>query len=324
MKRQGILKKLDECEYPAEFLVARLLGKKGSLFRNWEFLITSSDAVESLAHTPFYPYLKKYAAPGIWRFLHHEYLWVFQRMNSDLRNQFEPYFIYHESNTLLVCLRYLSSRKEIESVAQGLHYSLLHDDLQDILTSSPDFDALLQALEFRLSACSDLFIGLSEHYEKKGMAALEVFLRDCFFAFLLSREHPPMLKTFLQYLVDFHNCLSLAKTLRWQIETEPAIIAGGSVPADLFKRAYFRRDPAPVITFLGLQDRAETAPAIQKLETALLCLISGKLKRWSYQRHVTGDILFYLWEQYRYARNISMILNTMLLDDEPVRENIVA
>jgi hypothetical protein len=42
------------------------------------------------------------------------------------------------------------------------------------------------------------------------------------------------------------------------------------------------------------------------------------------QRTVVGDILFYLWEQYRYTRNISLVLNTMLLDDEPVRENIVA
>jgi hypothetical protein len=63
---------------------------------------------------------------------------------------------------------------------------------------------------------------------------------------------------------------------------------------------------------------------VQKLETALLRLISGKLRRWSLQRSMVGDILFYLWEQYRYARNISMVLNTMLLDDEPVRENIVA
>ena len=108
MGNQGLLKTLDECEYPAEFLVARLLGKKGALFRNWEFLITSSDAVTSLQNTPFYPYLKKYAAPGIWRFLRHEHLWVYKRMNNTLRTHFEPYFIYHEINTLIVCLRYLS------------------------------------------------------------------------------------------------------------------------------------------------------------------------------------------------------------------------
>jgi len=324
MKSQGLLKILPECEYPAEFLVARLLGKKGALFRNWEFLITSSNAVESLVHTVFYPYLKKFAEPGIWRFLRHEHMWVYKRMNNGLRSGFGSYFVYHEINTLLVCLRYLAGRREIEAVSQELHNSLLHKSIQDILTSDLDFEALLQPLELRLCSYSPVFKGLREQYEKKGPAPLEVFLRDCFWDSLLCRQQPPMLRVFLQYMVDFHNCLSLAKTLRWQIEAEPALISGGTVPTGLFTRAYFRRDLAPVLKFLRLQDTDGAAPDVQKLETALLRLISGKLKRWSLQRSMVGDILFYLWEQYRYARNISMVLNTMLLDDEPVRENIVA
>ena len=324
MKSPGLLKTIAVCEYPAEFLVARLLGKKGSLFRNWEFLITSSNAAESLVHTVFYPYLKKYAEPGIWRFLRHEHLWVFTRMNNELRSSFGSYFIYHEINTLIVCLRYLESRKEIEAVSQELHNSLLHNDIQDLLTSSLDFAVLLQTLESRLSSYSPVFKGLLAQYEKKGSAALEVFLRDCFFAFLLSGQQPPMLKVLLQYLVDFHNCLSLAKNLRWQIESEPAMIAGGTMPTALFRKAYFRRDLVPVVKYLHLQDTDAATPVVPQLETALLRLISRKMKRWSLQRSVVGDILFYLWEQYRYARNISMVLNTMLLDDERVRESIVA
>jgi len=324
MRSQGLLKTLDECEYPAEFLVARLLGKKGTLFSNWEFLITSSDAVQSLQNTPFYPYLKKYAAPGIWRFLRNEHLWVYRRMNNNLRTHFESYFVYHEINTLLVCLRYLSSKKEIEHVLQELHISLLHNDIQEILTSSLDFAAMLQTLELRLCTYSELFKGLREQYENKGITALEVFIRDCLFGAIFSQKQPAMLKTFFQYLVDFHNCISLAKTLRWQIEAEPTMISGGTVPADRFKRAYFRKDLTSVLTFLRLQDTDEAASALQKLETVLLSFISGKLKRWSFQRTVVGDILFYLWEQYRYTRNINMVLNTILLDDEPVRESIVA
>ena len=324
MKSQGLLKILDECEYPAEFLVARLLGKKGTLFRNWEFLITSSDAVQSLQNTPFFPYLKKYAAPGIWRFLRNEHLWVYRRMNNKLRTHFESYFVYHEINTLLVCLRYLSSKKENEHVLQELHISLLHKDIQGILTSNLEFAAMLQVLELRLCKYSELFKGLREHYDNKGIAALEVFVRDCFFAAIFSQKQPFMLKTFFQYLVDFHNCISLAKTLRWQIEAEPIMISGGTVPEDRFKRAYFRKDLTPVLSFLHLQDTVEAVSALQKLETVLLSFITGKLKSWSFQRAVVGDILFYLWEQYRYTRNISMVLNTILLDDEPVRESIVA
>src|SRR5210317_194660 len=123
MVNHGLLKTLNECEYPAEFLVARLLGKKGALFNNWDSLIASSNVLESLQNTPFSPYLKKYAAPGIWRFLRNEHLWVYKSMNNKLRNHFESYFVYHEIRTLIVCLRYLSGN-EIDRVLQELHNSL--------------------------------------------------------------------------------------------------------------------------------------------------------------------------------------------------------
>jgi hypothetical protein len=324
MQHQELLKTLIECEYPAEFLVARLLGKKGALFRKWDFLIASSDAVESLQNTPFYAFLKEYAAPGIWRHLRYEYFWVYKRMNNKLRKQFGPYFVYHEINTLVVCLRYLSSKKDIERVAQELHNSLLHTDIQDILTSNLDFAAKLQALESKLCIHADLFKGLLGYYEKKGIAALEIFIRDRFWTLLLSWKQPSKLKSFLQYMADFHNCISMAKTLRWQTEAEPALIPGGTVPADRFKRAYFRKDLTPVLEFLLIHDAHGTASVIEKLETALLSFISGKLRRWSLQRTVVGDLLFYLWEQYRYTRNISMVLNTVPLDDESIGESIVA
>ena len=99
---------------------------------------------------------------------------------------------------------------------------------------------MLQALEVRLCRHADIFTGLSDQYAAKGMAALEILIRDRFFALLLSQKQPAILKTFLQYLIDYHNCLTLAKTLRWQIEAEPAMISGGSVPLERLKQAYFR------------------------------------------------------------------------------------
>ncbi|KPJ98118.1 MAG: hypothetical protein AMJ60_09435 [Desulfobacterales bacterium SG8_35] len=323
MRKQGLLKKLDECVYPAEFLVARLRGKKGGLFRNWEFLLAGSDAVAHLQNTPFYPYLRKYGPPGIWRFLRQEHLWVYKRMNNNLRVLFRSYFVLHEITTLLVCLRYLSGGKEKERVAQELQDSLLHDDIQDILTGSLDFPVMLQALESRLSSFADTFKGLADHYESKGIAALEIFIRNCLWAAIFSQKQPSLLRAFLQYQVDYYNCLALAKTLRWQIEAEPAMISGGSVPLERLKQAYFRRDLTPVLNFLHIRNTDAAASSIQKLETALLGFISEKLKYWSLQRTVAGEILFYLWEQYRYTRNISMVLTTSQVDDEPVRESIV-
>jgi hypothetical protein len=323
MGNQGLLKILNECEYPAEFLVARLRGKTGTLFRNWEFLIDSSDAAASLQNSVFYVYLKKYGAPGIWRFLHNEHLWVYKRMNNTLRIQFAPYFASQECKTLVVYLRYLVNRQENRFDMPDLHSSLLHEDIQDILTSGLEFSAMLQQLELYLCSESDHFKGLHQQYEKKGITGLEVYLRDCFFAYLLSQKQPSLLKTFLHYLADYQNCLTLAKTLRWEIDRKPALISGGTIPAECLQRAYSRKDLTPVLKFLHLKAPNEDAHSLQKLETSLLSFISLKLKRWSMQRTVVGEILLYLWEQYRYTRNISMVLNTIQVEDERVRENIV-
>jgi len=324
MAKQGLLQTLAECEYPAEFLVARLLGKKGILFRDWEFLIASEDVIETLKKTPFYPYLQKYGAPGIWRFLRNEHLWVYRRMNPYLRRTFTPYFVFHEIDTLIVCLRCLAGKNETEQVRQKLHNSLLHATIQKILTGGMDFSEILRALELHGCNGSDLFKGVSQHYDEKGFAALEILIRDRLFAFILSYKSPLLLRTFFQYLIDGHNCLALAKAIRWQINAEPNIINGGTVPEDRFRKAYFRRDLAPILKFLHLQDADEAASGVQKLETGLLNFMTGKLHKWSYQRTVIGVILFYLWEQYRYTRNISMVCNTILVDNNPVRENIVA
>ena len=59
------------------------------------------------------------------------------------------------------------------------------------------------------------------------------------------------------------------------------------------------------------------------LETALLKNITKTLKTWSRFRSATAYILYYLWEQFRYTRNISMILNTVMLDDDLISEHII-
>ena len=323
MKKQIPLKTLKECEYPEEFLVARLQGKKGGLFRNWEFLVSNNDVAESLQNTPFYPYLKQYAAPGIWRFLYNEHLWIYARMNPSLRAKFTPYFIYHEINTLLVCLRDLNGRKGIESVLQQLHNSLLHEKIQKILTNNSDFNEVLEKLEFFLCSRSEHFQGLHKYFEDMGFQALELFLRNQFLEYIFHQVREPVLNTFFQDIIDFHNCMALAKNLRWQMESEPPLFAGGTIPADRFKRAFFRKDMALLLKGFHLQDQEEATNSTSELETALLHSITIKLKRRSSQGSVVGDILFYLWEQFRYCRNISMILNTLSVDDDLVRERIV-
>lgn len=300
-----------------------MLGKKGELFPKLDALIAGNDMRRSLQNSSLYPILTTYGPLGIWRFLQGEHLWVYKRMNNRLRSRFDPYFSYYEINTLIICLRYLAGRQDQDAVSHELQASLLHYDIHAIMTGGHDFRTMLQALELRLCSYSKLFKGLGDHYENKGHAALETFLRDRFFATIFSRKLPPRLKYFFQYLVDLHNSMAVAKSIRWKTATEPTLILGGTVPLDRFKNAYNRKNLSQVLKFLRLRDLGRTESASQTLETTFLRGITGKLKCWSYQRTVNGNILFYLWEQYRYARNISMVLYTVPLSDGKVRENII-
>jgi hypothetical protein len=320
----NLLKILGECEYPGEFLVARLRGKKGGLFRNWEFLITSNNPLEKLQDSPFYPYLRKYAAAGIWRFLRNEHLWVYKRMNQQQRDIFGPYFAYHEINTLIKSLRCISRRNENANVAQHLHGSLLHSDIQKVLIESHDFKDMLTTLESLLSERSEIFRGLRHYYEKNGFHALEPFLRQKLLTYILFRNKSPMLKTFLQYMVDFNNSISLAKNIRWQTELEPVFISGGTIDQEKLKRANMRKDLQAIIKLFPLSGMKQTVSSATELETLLLGLITKELRRWSYEGTIAGNILFYLWEQFRYTRNISLVLHAIQLEDEDKRISLIA
>ncbi|MBW2467602.1 MAG: V-type ATPase subunit [Deltaproteobacteria bacterium] len=324
MSSPGLLKKLNECDYPEEFLVARLHGKKGGLFRNWEFLISSSNPVEQLQDSVFYPYLKKYAAPGIWRFLYNEHFWIYKRMNRKLRKVFGPYFIYHESNTLIQNIRNIYNNKEAEIITRQLDNSLLGDDLQEILAGNLLFPDMLNRLESCLASKADCFQGLNAHYEIGGILALEMFLREKIFSLILQQRQSSLLRVFFQYLIDFHNCIALAKNIRWEIADDDNYINGGNVEPDKFKRIYFRKDLFAVLKLFPIQAPAASVSSVAELEKMLLSLITKVLRRCSRQRTIVSEILDYLWEQYRYARNISMVLNTMQLEDDTVRESLIA
>lgn len=323
MENPGLLKKLAECEYPEDFLVARLLGKKGDLPRDWELLMSSSNSLEGLAQSPFYPYVKKNAVSGMWNYLRHEHLWVYTRMNNKLRAAFNPYFIYQEIPALIKCLRCLYSKSEREDVVQHLHDSLLHTDLHDVLTGNRDFMDMLKALESCLCSRSKIFHGLNEEFEKKGMHALEMLLREKWLTYILQQKHIPKLKMFLQFMVDYHNCMALAKNIRWEMDTPFSYMKGGVIGPERFRRAHLRKTLDAVMNSFPITTTDESIPSVARLETILLSSITKQLRRWALQRTAAGTILFYLWEQFRYSRNISMLFNTVQLEDDTVSQGLI-
>ena len=324
MTNTGLLKKNDYFDYPGEFLVARLHGKTGGLFRSWEFLITCDNPEEMLHDTIFYPFLTTYHQEGAWHFLRHEYEWVYQRLSRNLRRTFEPYFVLWESTVLVQTIRHIHNKKTAEIIARQLKNSLLDHDIQMILRSGGDLSAILAKLEPCFVAKAGILRGLNAYYGTYGIHSLETFLREAILSYVLCRCNSPLLLIFSRYMVDFYNCMTLAKNFRWEITDAPAFIGGGTIEVEKLQRASLRKDMALILKIFPVRCPNEEISSPVELERMLLSVITRLLQRWSRQRTMAGEILFYLWEQYRYTRNISMVLNSMRLNDETVREGIVA
>ena len=323
MSNQGLLKNPPKCEYPTEFLVARLQGKKSRLFQDWEKLLSRTDLQDFLLDTPFYPYLAEYGNGAMWRYLADEYQWVYVRMNPSLRKLFAPYFIFRQSESLLVSLRFLHKKGSLDEVGQQMGSSLLNNDLRAALTSGRDFTGVIEEAETQLCIISKDFNGLSDQYAENGFHGLETFLMERLIAYIASLQADRLLSSFVQRLVDHRNCLIDAKALRWKQKIAPRFLPGGTQAIDLFEKAFSKNDMRPIFKLFRVEYLPDALSSLSVLETALLNNITKTLKTWSRFRSATAYILFYLWEQFRYTRNISLILHTVMLDDELVSEHII-
>ena len=323
MPNQGILQNPPQSEYPTEFLVARLQGKKSRLFQNWEQLLSRTDLQELLQDTPLYPYLSEYGNVGAWRYLNYEHQWVYVRMNPALRKLFAPYFIFRQIESLLVSLRYLHRKGSLDEIKLQVNSSLLNNDLQAVLTSGMDFTEIIRELEIQLVSISKNFEGLSNKYMENGFPELEMFLKEVFFAHIASLQADQLLAAFFKRLIDHHNSLILAKTLHWKQKEIPRFLVGGTHAVELFEKAFFKNDLRPIFKLFRLDDLQNIQSSVSVMETALLKNITTMLKTWARFRSATAYILYYLWEQFRYTRNISMLLHTVMLDDELVAEHII-
>ena len=165
----SVLHKPPPSEYPTEFLVARLQGKKGRLFQDWDRLLSRTDLHELLRKTPLYGFFSDFGKVGIWRYLNHENQWVYIRMNPLLRKLFEPYFALQQAESLLASLRHIHSKGTLEDIEYQMTGSLLSKELMAILTSGKNISEIVSDLEIHLVAISEDFAGLNRSQKPNGV-----------------------------------------------------------------------------------------------------------------------------------------------------------
>jgi len=309
--------------YPAEYLLARIKGRRARLIRDWKRLIFDAGLFD--ASPPSIPdgMFKIKSPVSIGAELVREYRWVYEQMNRQLRRIFAPFFLYTELRTVFMCLRRLKDRKA-GALDELLATSLLSDTVKDILLVSEDLKTAVARIETLFSSQSPRYAGLAVTLESEGLRGVEQQLTDRYLAETVRSRLHPLMKEFFSRLIDARNALSLYKFLRLDLTKQPTFIAGGSVPEarlqEIAKSDDLLRACALIQELTGVSvDR----PDPTSIELALYRGMTRWLRKAGRDPFGVAPILDYLWRCSIEAMNLRVLYYGRDLERETIAAEIV-
>jgi vacuolar-type H+-ATPase subunit C/Vma6 len=293
--------------YPADYLLARIKGRRAGLVRDWRPFIQgttlSRPPLSEKAGSP----RKAKPQEGIGGILMREYRWVYGQMNRELREIFHPFFLYAELRTVFACFRRIGDKKT-GALDDLLSRSMLSETVKDVLHLSEDLKTAVTGIERLFSSLSPGFAGLTDVLETGGLRGVEQRLTERFLAETVSNVSHPVMKVFFSRLIDARNILSLAKYLWLELKTMPYLVPGGTIPGARLV------DTARTDNFLAMATliRDATGVRLERPEPALVerALYKGMtkwLKRAGRDPFGAAPILDYLWRCSIEAMNLNVL-----------------
>jgi hypothetical protein len=245
-------------------------------------------------------------------------------MNKKLRNIFQPYFMYSESNALLICLRYKSGKGNKTEIERLLFFSVLSEKIKDMLVMEIDLASLLALLEKRSGFLPGKFSGLSEIFLKDGLKGLEQHITRTLLEHIISLEIHPVMKLFFISIINSKNLVTLFKHLKWGITTKPVLINGGSIKESSLGKLMHSRETSELVRLIykqtGLYIKEATASS---MENALQKHITRQTKIMERQSSDIGLILNYLWRCSIEAKNLSIMSYGNKIDKTVIKGELV-
>ncbi len=288
---------------PADALLARIKGRRSFLVENWERLLLAPVPLANLTPAPW-----RAAASGVedWpqQALQQEYYWVFARMEEELRCATAPFFWLAEVRTLAITLRLLSSGEAVDHL---LSASLLANPLRELLCQANDGAAAVESVAALLAGVDPAFRVVSAIYRSAGFGALETALTEISLQHLARNPLPPLLRSYVALLIDSRNLTTIAKRLRWRLDTLPLLLAGGTLPRPRLIELFSRRDH-PGLLHLTMRLGGEAPYSADADLEAVLYEAQGRvLRRLARAEEGIGAILYYLWRCGNEAANIALL-----------------
>jgi hypothetical protein len=319
-----ILKPSRQSEYPTDFLVAHLKGRKVRLQIDWDSFAAAEDPAAWAHPTWLAPFLRLRSADGPRLFLANEYLWVQSRMNARMRKVFFPVFLYFELPNLLAMLRFKAYGDRLDRIDAIRLLSLLDPSMFALFKTGFSVEEILQQLEQRLSAISGRFSTLRQTYAQGGFQALDHGLFGAFFAYCLSLPLPEVVTVFFRRLIDAANLLGLYKADQWGTGAAPVLIPGGTLPECVLKQNRGKNTVKTLLKRAGVADETLAVRSGVAMESALYVLLHRMLRRYMHDPSGYGYLLFYLWGLFLFVRRYSLLLSSSSFHDRSLQATELA
>lgn len=289
---------------PGDCLLARIKGRRSFLLADWERRLFTGQPLATLGPAPW----RRTATGGTDWALHalqEEHLWVLARMDERLRRAAAPFFWLRELGTLATCLRLLASSSA--RVNQLLRDSLLRDDIRQLLLRSSSCDQALTGLAPLLARFDQRFSVLADTLRDGGHGALETALQEASLAYCAESVLHPAIQRYCALTIDSRNLTTIAKRLRWRLETLPPLLAGGTISLKRLHEIFLQRNSSGLLR-LAMQLGGEapydlTAPLEQVLHASWKRVMS----RLARETDGIGAIIDYLWRCGNEAANIALL-----------------
>lgn len=267
-----IFERIEDRGYPADYLLSRVRSRR-VLYRNF---IAARSPVE------------------IWKHLLKEYRWIYTQMNGILRNIFWQFFVYSEFRTIFMCLRY--KKGEHRKIKELLCYSLLSDDLKELLRGDSDMMTAIKGIECAFLSISDRFRGLNDIFMKDGFKGFEQVLTNVYLDNTIDSKLHQAIRDFFVYIIDSRNIMAVYKHIRWQMHDYPPFIKGGSIKEARLKGIFQRQDISGITTLV--QKLTGIITDNRNIENSLLKGITHVLRKTAKDPLCIGVILDHLWRCY--------------------------
>lgn len=310
--------------YPTEYLIARIMGRRAYLIKDWHDILMSPDRHESFLPDYYRELIAKFSREGVWNRMLKEFKWVYVQMNVTLKNVFLPFFIYAEVKTIILCLRYKTGTAHRADVEALLSYSLLSGKVKELLIKEAELAVIIAELEKKFLSFPANAKRMQETFSEEGLKGVEEYLSNRVIEDIIRSKLHPVIKHFFVFLIDIKNIVTLYKQVRWEIKTVPVFLERGNIDCASLKRISVSGDISGILRLIyQITGTRIKDPHVSEIQNALYKGMTRHIKLLARDNPDIGLILDYLWKTYMEARNLSILMYGKDIETKDIKKELV-